>query len=421
MFDARAAKALGEGEHLTVEGAPGLRLVASASVRAWVYRYKSPIDGRMRQIKLGRWPAMGLPAALAAWERVKSQRDAGADPAAEKRATAASARAVAFTVRRACDEFLESYAGTVAPKTYAEAERTIEAGIGAIAGRAAASITRADAFDLIDGMREHPVQAARLRQLLGAVWDRALDAGRLSPDVPNWWRLILRGKLPSKGKKVDGEHQGVEKRVLSEDELRALLPWLPNFSRDVDDALTLYLWTCCRGAEIVAIEAGEVSEEADGLWWTVPKAKLKMRRNPLTTDLRVPLVGRAEAVVHRRLGGTPTGYLFPSRGALGHIEQKALGVATWMHQERCDTRPEWIRPRLPVAPFAPHDLRRTGRTLLAALGCPVEVAEAILGHQLPGIQAVYNRHHYDAERRLWLTRLSDRLEQLGGQAQAPSR
>ncbi|RYZ96771.1 MAG: hypothetical protein EOO68_16340 [Moraxellaceae bacterium] len=41
-----------------------------------------------------------------------------------------------------------------------------------------------------------------------------------------------------------------------------------------------------------------------------------------------------------------------------------------------------------------------------------DLAEAILGHIQPGILGVYNRHGYDRERRLWLTALSDRLEQL---------
>ena len=50
--------------------------------------------------------------------------------------------------------------------------------------------------------------------------------------------------------------------------------------------------------------------------------------------------------------------------------------------------------------------------MLAAMGCPVEVAEAILGHFAPGVQGVYDRHGYVAERCLWLTRLSDRLEAL---------
>ncbi|WP_369820762.1 Arm DNA-binding domain-containing protein [Rhizobacter sp. Root1221] len=240
MFDARAAKALGEGEHLTVDGAPGLRLVATASTRTWKYRYKSPVEGLMRQIKLGRWPAMGLPAALAAWEKVKAQRDVGGDPAAAKRAVSTAAKVGQYIVSRACADFLEANRSNVAPRTYAEAERTLNLDTTAIAARAAASITRADAFDLIDAKRGHPVQARRLRQLLGAVWDRALDAGRPAPDVPNWWRLVLRGKLKSKGKKVKGEHFGVAKRVLNEPELALLIPWLSNFSRDAADALTLY-------------------------------------------------------------------------------------------------------------------------------------------------------------------------------------
>lgn len=418
MFDARAARALQAGDHLTIPEAPGLRLVASASRRAWVYRYRSPVDQRMRQMKLGLWPAMGLPAALAAWERVKAARDAGADPAAEKRAKrraeTGQARAAAFTVAQAVADFLRDYRETVAPKTYAEAERLLLGELGAINDRPAASITRADAFDLLDGMRGRPVLAQRVRQLMGAVWDRALDAGRLAPDVPNWWRLVLRGKLASRGKIVGGQHQGLEKRALSEAELRLLLPWLPNFTRDIEDALTLILWTCCRGAEVVAMEAGEVGQEPDGWWWTVPRAKLKMRRNPLLADLRVPLEGRALAVVKRRLTTHPAGYLFPSRGRSGHIEQKALGVAVWTHMPGCELRPEWVRPRLPVAGWAPHDLRRTGRTLLAALGCPAEVAEVILGHMLPGVRGVYDRHTYDAERRLWLQRLAARLEWLAG-------
>ncbi len=403
-----------------------MRLVATASTRTWVYRYRSPLDQRMRQVKLGRWPAMGLPAAMAAWQKAAEARQAGADLSVERRAkreqAQQTARHAAYTVQRACDEYLATYAASVTSKTYAEAERILRVELHPIAARLARSVTRADAFDLLQGLADRPVLAQRTRQLLGAVWDRALDAGRLPADTPNWWRMVLRGKLPSRGPRVDGENVGVRARALSELELAALLPWLPNFTRDIEDALVLYLWTCCRGAEIVGMQREEITEEAEGLWWTIPRARLKMRRHPLLTDLRVPLVGRAAAVVRRRLAATESAWLFPSRGQTPHVAQKAVGVAVWMHQARCTTRPEWVRPRLPVADWAPHDLRRTGRTLLAALGCPPDVAEAILGHLPPGIQAVYNRHQYDAERRLWLTRLAERLEQLlASQGPAPGR
>jgi len=425
MFDARAAKALPPGGHIIVPGAPGLRLVATETLKTWTFRYRSPVNGRMRQMKLGGWPAMGFPAALAAWERVKTARDAGADPAVEKRQRRAEAtvqvRATAYTVRRACDDWLTGYQGTVAPKTYAEAARLLRVELGQLADRPAAELTRGDCFELIDGKRHKPVVAGQLRQVLGAVWDRALDAGKLPDSAPNWWRLILRGKLPSKGKVIAGKNIGAVKRVLSDDEVAMLLRWMPNHSRDIADLLTLYLWTCCRGAELVCMERSEVTEEQTGLWWTVPREKLKMRRNPLTTDLRVPLVGLAEAIVRRRLDAAAGTWLFPSRGKSGHIEQRAIGVAVWVHFPGERSHADWIRPRLQMQSWAPHDLRRTGRTMLAALGCPAEIAEAILGHQQPGIQATYNRHSYDAERRHWLTLLSQRLEVLCAQGPAAGR
>src|SRR5438132_1394429 len=144
QFDARTAKALKPRDHLTFAPAPGLQLKATGTRRTWTYRYKSPVDNRMRQIRIGAWPAM-------------------------------------------------SYAA-------------------------------------------------------------ALDAGRLPDNTPNWWRLIMRGRLRSKGKRIAGQHIGETKRVLSDKEVGELIPWLPNFTQLLEDVLTLYLWTMCRGAEIVAME-----------------------------------------------------------------------------------------------------------------------------------------------------------------------
>lgn len=173
-FDARAAKSLPPGDHLTVDGAPGLRLVATETRRTWTYRYRAPTDGKLRQVRLGHWPAMGLPAALAAWERMRTERIAGADPAADKRAKrrqAASAAAVeTYTVRRACDEYLADYRAGVTLKTYTEAERLLAGELGAIEARPASSITRADAYDLVRGMAGRPVLAVRVLHDVALLW-----------------------------------------------------------------------------------------------------------------------------------------------------------------------------------------------------------------------------------------------------------
>ncbi len=191
-----------------------------------------------------------------------------------------------------------------------------------------------------------------------------------------------------------------------------MLRWLPNFSRVVSDACTLYLWTCTRGAEILQMERHEITEESDGMWWTVPKSKTKNCWREEAVDLRVPLIGRAEAIVRRRLQSETGSYLFPARGKLPYTAQKVVGHAVWFHMPYSESRPESARPRLPVTKWAPHDLRRTGRTQLAALGCSADVAEAVIGHMPNGIRGVYDRHAYDQERREWLTRLSAHLERL---------
>jgi integrase len=176
----------------------------------------------------------------------------------------------------------------------------------------------------------------------------------------------------------------------------------------------MYLWTGTRGAEVVAIEKSEVREEDDGLWWQIPKEKTKNARHENATDLRVPLIGRAKAVVLRRMQQTDR-WLFPSKnGEDKPIEQKVIQSGVYHHQPYSKTKDQGIapRPRLPVTHWAPHDLRRSIRTLLASMGCPDEIAEAIMGHMKPGVVGVYNLHNYDRERREWLTRLDAKLEQL---------
>jgi integrase len=62
--------------------------------------------------------------------------------------------------------------------------------------------------------------------------------------------------------------------------------------------------------------------------------------------------------------------------------------------------------------WSPHDLRRTVRTGLSRLGCPSEVAEAILGHSRKGIEGTYDLHKYEQECGVWLQKWADYLDDL---------
>lgn len=171
-FDVRTASKLPAGQHMTFDGFPGLRFQASESRRSWIYRYKSPIDDRMRQVKLGEWPAMGFPAAIPEWEQRRAERDAGADPAAakrEKRAAVANSRTVdACTVKQVCFDYMGGYLEpTRKDKGVIEVRQMFKAMLGPIESVPAASITRAQAFEFLNSYRATPALAARLRMELG--------------------------------------------------------------------------------------------------------------------------------------------------------------------------------------------------------------------------------------------------------------
>ena len=61
--------------------------------------------------------------------------------------------------------------------------------------------------------------------------------------------------------------------------------------------------------------------------------------------------------------------------------------------------------------FTTHDFWRTARTHLAALGVDPHVAERCLNLKLEGVEGIYNRHDYFAERKVALEGWGQLLEQ----------
>ena len=430
VFDARAAKALQPGDAIAVDGCPGLRLLATKFGKTWTYRYKTP-EGKLRQVALGPWPGLSLHDAMAAWMDARGKKAAGVDPAAQRRAARQAAKATpappkSYTVALLVGDYINGQLEVNRAKDgAAAARRALERMLAAepeLAATDANKVTRAQCFDVLDARKATPMATAKLRSMLGSAWEFALDAGRLDGNTPNWWRQLMQGKLKSKGKVMGGKHVGQSRRALRNEEIAALLGWLGNMHQIGRDAVVMYLWTCTRGGEIFAMRPEHVTKEGAVLWWTVPKELTKNARFAEAVDLRVPLFGRARQVVERRLASVgQSGFLFEN-GKGEQYTQHAF--STYIY----DLQPYSPKAKrrgsqataMPVTNWTPHNLRRTGRTLLAALGCPREIAEAVVGHMPPAIEATYNVHSYDAERVEWLQRLDAHLASLAS-AGAPAR
>lgn len=435
-FDTRAAKLLKAGEHITVEGCQGLRLEASQTRKSWIYRYKVGVGaaGRMKQVALGQWPAMAPHVAATEWQRLRDARDAGEDPRATKRSEKQLVLGVempdpaARTVRQVVEDYISGYLpqhraveGLKAAKSALELFLDSNADL---ASKPAAQLKRADAYAAIEARKATPTAAAKLRSMLGTAWEMALDAGKIV-EAPNWWRDVHKGRLKSKGRLVQGEHIGRQRRVLRQRELAVLLPWArENMHAHGCDVMMMYLWTCTRGVEILGMRPEHVAKEQDGWWWTVPKRLTKNARYADAVDLRVPLVGEALEIVRRRVAVVgPSGWLFEGATEGERYEQKEFSTYIYNMQPHAPRVQNRLGDGavLPVTHWTPHDLRRTGRTLLAAIGCAGEVAEAILGHMPRDIEATYNAYSYDAERRKWLGKLDVYLGKLLPSAGLPAR
>ena len=173
----------------------------------------------------------------------------------------------------------------------------------------------------------------------------------------------------------------VRSRVLSEDEIKRI--WRAMGSSRTEGILRMLFWTGCRLGEAVGLRWADVTL-GDDPYFDVPPDR---RKTPV--PLRVPLSRQAAAFL---MALPRDGELvFPGRGIDWNWRGKRL-------QKLSDTS-GWHR----------HDIRRTVATLVATLGYPPHVAEAVLGHKhlSTELAGVYNRHRYYGEHREALQAVAD--------------
>jgi integrase len=379
-FDAAAARAIPLGGWLIFPNYPGLRLRrVSGDSRTWTYRYRSPKDDKLRQVRLGRWPAVSWEKAVVRWDELRQARDNGTDPQLERRARRAETRAKlvaesaekklkAITVEKVVRKFLAEHVEQACKtdKAKYEALRIFEGRVlPKLGDKPAVAIDRADAADFLAGVKlEAPALARLLRSRLGAAWDHAITRRLLPTDQVNPWRDALRGKLRAKSRS----------RFLDDGELATLLHRLPSIPErlyslrmsvgyEVRDSFLLALYTAARTGEIVGMDFCTVDLKRGT--WTIAENKTGVPRT-----IRLPR--QALALLEARGRGFEIAQVELSRALR---EMKSLGLK----------------------PFTPHDIRRSVRTGLSRLGVRDEIAEAALGHVQGGIRGTYNLHAYEAE------------------------
>lgn len=391
----------------------GLRVTCgNAGTKTFFYRYTSPVNGKLVQVKIGNFPSTSLAEARLQLQELKELRKSGRCPATElkeekqKEADAQQKRADILTVKQLVELYLTQYIenrmvngkliqGARKIKGQKETRRTLEGDAVRVLGdKPANEITRKDVVNLTMEIvgRGANVQAGNVLRELTAAFEYAIGLEKFDDNFANPG-ILAKASLRQAKVRLTSQRG---KRVLSDNELKKFLQWLPgsSFTPTQKNIMHFTIWTGCRTGEICAAEWKDVDLEK-GTW--------HLRDTKTGIERHVQLSRQAVDFL-KQLKLTTGDFLFPSQKTGLPLQQKTLTEQAW-HMRESDRM-------IDIKHWTPHDLRRSVRTGLSRLGCRSEVAEAVLGHSRSGIEGTYDLYSYDDECKKWLQIWADHLEAL---------
>lgn len=219
-------------------------------------------------------------------------------------------------------------------------------------------------------------------------------------------------------RKADFGGKDIERdRVLSEAEIKELMLKLPKakLQPQTEAAIWVMLATCCRVGELSQAKWADL--DLEGRRWRIPAENAKNKREHIVA-LSDFAIHHFKAILALQ---TSAVWLFPAskiedNGYQSHIDEKAI---TKQVRDRQRVKPLKGRTTasgvllLADGTWTPHDLRRTGATLMGELGVDGDVIERCLNHIEPNrIKRTYQRQRTDdAKAKAW-NLLGDRLDLL---------
>ena len=233
----------------------------------------------------------------------------------------------------------------------------------------------------------------------------------------NWCdarELVSKHPLRGITKKDVGGAQPERERVLSADELRTLKAKMPDahFERQTELAIWLMLSTLARVGELTQAKWEHIDFSAGT--WTIPAGNAKNAREHVVflSDF---------AIRHfedlRSVNGWQGVWCFPSTRTNEHLCLRSLSKQIKDRQRDTALSNRTMKGlgalKLPGGDWTPHDLRRTGATMMGELGISSDVIERCLNHvESSKLKRTYQRHELKAERVQAWARLSERLDEV---------
>jgi integrase len=278
----------------------GLQLwITPDGAKRWrlAYRY----NGKQKVLALGVYPTVTLRGARDARDKARRLLGAGQDPSLNKKLEkAARLKASANTFDAVADELLEKKRMEgKAQGTFDKVEWLLSLARSVLGERPVAEITAPEVLRVLKTVeaRGRLETAKRLRATIGQVFRFAVATGRADIDPT----ASLRGAIAS----PVVQHRAA---ILEPKAFGGLLRAIASYegAPETKAALDLLALTFVRPGEIRAAEWSEL--DLDGAIWSIPAAKMKMRR-----PHRIPLAPRALTLLRELHRITGSGrFVFPS-------------------------------------------------------------------------------------------------------------
>jgi integrase len=367
-------------------GLPGFGVkVTPRSRKVFVVLYRIGGAGsRLRKYTIGPYGRVTLQMARAEAQKVLAARLEGRDPATEKRES--KRRMTADRV----DDLIEVFIVQHVSKTRkaAEISRLLRREVVSRWGnRCVHAIGKRDIVELASeiAQRGTPMAANTLLKVIKTFL--------------NWCvgRAVIDAS-PAEGVPLPGKEVARD-RVLTNNELASIIRAARQIGGAYGGIVEMLALTGQRREEVAQMVGDEI--DFNSRTWTLPGSRTKNGKPHIVhlSEACIKLIRRASRLgsyVFSISGVKPFQNFTNAKRALDELS----GVTGW---------------RL-------HDLRRTCVSGMAGLGVPPHVADKILNHQsgtISGVAAVYQRHHFLAERKLALERWGQYIETLVGELRLP--
>jgi integrase len=304
----------------------------------------------------------------------------------------ALAQADAGSFKEVAENFIKRHVEASKLRSQPEIERCLERYIyPRWANRPFLELKRRDVADLLDevedkhGPRQADVCLAIISKMTN--WYQSRNDDYVSP--------VVRGMRRSNG----SEHK--RKRTLDDEEIHAVWKGADEMGT-LGGIVKLLLLTAQRREKVATMKWDDVK---DGVWTIATEP----REKGTPGVLKLPPLALAVIEAQPRIAGNP--YVFAGqREQQRHKSSEQSGPPAFNSFAQRKGELDERLPKMP--PWVLQDLRRTARSLMARAGVRPDIAERVLGHANPGVEGVYDRHHYADEKADALNRLAAHIDRI---------